>query len=166
MWNRSLSPRAVLTCFLWLPPTPQPHTPINPARVTGNPDVVSFLWHSQGPSSIGVAALRPAGEPPFAAHRTPADSHWPHRSADPGPLSLKRSKYRKLSRGTGSQQWPKCHGWATGNRNFRTLRTFYYQLTRFPVFFFMCPSKSHRLLGHEWSHMASRRKKRKCSQEQ
>lgn len=72
---------------------------------------------------------------------------------------IKRSNYRSLSqlcwpRRLGSQQWPKCHGWDTGNRNFRTLRTFYYQLTRFPVF--MCPSKGHRLFGHEWFYMASK----------
>lgn len=72
---------------------------------------------------------------------------------------IKRSDYRSLSqlcwpRGLGSQQWPKCHGWDTGNRNFRTLRTFYYQLTGFPVF--MCPSKGHKLFGHEWLYMASK----------
>ena len=44
-----------------------------------------------------MAAPRPAREPSFAAHRAPADSYCPHRSADSGPLSHKREATTETS---------------------------------------------------------------------
>lgn len=140
----------MLTLFLRFPLTPQPHTLMNPAQVRGKLDAVSYWWHSQGHGYRGGSPKASPGTSLCCTQDSCRLSLAPRQLI--WALSLERSNYRNISqpcwpRGIGSQQRPTCHGWATGNRDFRSLRTSYYQLTGFPVF--MCPSKSHRLWGHE-----------------